>query len=60
MNNTTEVKYWVGSSEDFPEQLYFSKEDAFNSTHAFLDGFNENGIHVKAYKFVKSSYTTDF
>lgn len=55
-----EAKYWVGSSGDYPERLYFEKEKAFQSSHSFIDGFNENGTHVKSYKLEKGSYTEDF
>ena len=44
--------YFVASSEDAPEAIYFSAEDAFESAFLFLDFFDENGDNVVSYKLI--------
>ena len=65
-----EAFYFVASSEDAPEAIYFSAEEAFESAFLFIDAFDEDGNKVISYKllnpdeFIQSSteenYTTRF
>ena len=60
-------KYWVASTGDVPEKMYFSRKDAFASESLYLDSFCETGERVEGYKMVSDDdenigflYTTDF
>jgi hypothetical protein len=54
--------YFVGSNSDFPEKIFFSKEDVFASDYTYIDAFDVNGKLVFSYKYDEESksYTTDF
>ena len=52
--------YFVSSNGDEPEQVFFIKSDAFNTTAAYIGSFDPLGIKVKSYKFVDGAYTEDF
>jgi hypothetical protein len=53
--------YWVGSTGEDPERLYFTCADAMNSAHRYLDSFDNNGEHVCSYMMADDDrYTTDF
>ncbi len=65
-----EAVYFVASSEDGPEAIYFSSEDAFESAFLFVDAFDEDGNKVISYKLIdpdefiqnstEENYTTSF
>lgn len=57
MNNE---KYFVTSNGDEPEQIFFSKQEAFDTESNYVDSFDENGIKVNSYKWVDNGYTQDF
>jgi hypothetical protein len=62
--------YFVASSEDGPEAIYFSSEDAFESAFLFIDSFDEEGTKILSYKLMdedefiqttsEENYTTKF
>ena len=52
--------YFVVSSSDEPEQIYFSKDTAFTSEANYVDSFGKDGLKIKAYKLVDGKYTEDF
>jgi hypothetical protein len=59
--------YFVASSSDEPEAIYFDEEEAFASGFEFLDVFDEEGIKVLTYKLAtenehtcEDDYTTKF
>lgn len=53
-------KFYVGSNGEFPEKIYFNRIDAFSSYHAYIDSFDETGVHYAAYKFVDNVYRLNF
>ena len=65
-----EGAYYVCSSNDAPEIIYFSEDDAFSSGYEFIDVFDEDGEKLTSYKLDiegeyvgesnKEEYTTDF
>lgn len=54
--------YFVASDGDFPERIYFDREEAFTNNHNYIDSFNDKGLSVKSYKFEEEfgAYTEDF
>ena len=52
--------YWVGSNGEDPERIYFNSADALDSDHSYLDSFDSDGMHQKAYKLIEDRYTEDF
>lgn len=65
-----EAAYFVASSEDGPEAIYFSAEEAFESAFLFIDLFDEDGNKLLSYKLededdymqqtTEENYTTRF
>ncbi|MCK5603874.1 hypothetical protein KAR91_18450 [Candidatus Pacearchaeota archaeon] len=55
-----EEQYFVISSGDEPERLFFNKEEAFAYEANYVDSFDNNGERVIAYKFIDGIYVTDF
>ena len=45
-----EGAYYVCSSNDAPEIIYFSEDDAFSSGYEFIDVFDEDGEKLTSYK----------
>jgi len=53
--------YFVASDSEFPEQIFFSWEDAVASEIRYLDSFNKAGHKVQSYMLNDDNqYTTDF
>lgn len=59
--------YFVVSSVDEPEAIYFSEEDAFASGFTYIDVFDGEGLKIISYKCTneeestcEDDYTTDF
>lgn len=52
--------YYVASGGDTPEQIFFNKEDAFESDITYIDVFDSKGIWIEGYKWSDGKYTTDF
>lgn len=54
MSEVREEKYWVGSNGEEPERIYFSEETARAAAlvgcHRYLDAFDKDGTHLRAYK----------
>jgi len=42
--------YFVASSEDGPEAIYFTAEEAFESAFLYIDSFDTEGTKVLSYK----------
>ena len=40
----------------YPQQIYFTKEDAFGSRSEYIDVFDENGVKVCVYQLVDGQY----
>lgn len=65
-----EAAYFVASSEDGPEAIYFSADDAFESAFLYIDAFDEEGYKLISYKLededtylqqtTEENYTTRF
>lgn len=65
-----EAVYFVASSEDGPEAIYFTPEEAFESAFLYIDSFDEEGSKILSYKLEdeenfmqetsEESYTTRF
>ncbi len=65
-----EAVYFVASSEDGPEAIYFTAEDAFDSAFLYIDSFDEDGSKILSYKLeneddflqntTEENYTTRF
>lgn len=56
-----EEKYFVCSNGEEPEIIYFARDVAMNSEHAYIDSFDEYGHHVQAYKrYGERGYTREF
>jgi len=59
-------RYWVGSTGDCPERIFFTRKEAFDSNTLYLDSFSETGEKIKSYKNASEDdadgaiYTTDF
>ncbi len=62
--------YYVVSSSDAPEAIYFSEEEAFAASFEYIDVFDEEGAKVLGYKLIsgdsflqntcEDDYTLDF
>lgn len=48
--------YWVGSDGENLEKMYFNVGDALDSDHRYLDSFDANGSHTKAYVLENDRY----
>ena len=59
-------QYWIASTGDSPERIFFTRKEAFDSTHLYLDSFSKSGEKVESYKSASEDdadealYTTDF
>lgn len=60
--------YFVASSYDQPEVIYFSEEEAFGSGFIFIDAFDDEGTKTISYKLInediehtcEEDYTSNF
>lgn len=55
-----EEKYFVASNGEEPLKVFTNPIDAFVSGYLYIDSFDENGDHVKAYKFHNNEYVDEF
>jgi hypothetical protein len=55
-----QTSYYVVSNGDEPCRIFFTFEEAKASGALFIDVFNEQGLWVKAYKFVDSDGENNF
>ena len=54
-------KYFVTSSGDAPDQIFFDLDSAKEDDSRYIDSFDEKGIKVESYKRLEDgTYTTDF
>ena len=62
MNDKEEEKYFVGSSDNEPEKLFFTKESAFDSELLYIDSFGISGDKIESYMRIGETkhYTRDF
>jgi hypothetical protein len=56
---STECFFVVSSSEE-PERIFFTKEDAYVTKANYIDSFDAKGMRVAGYKWVDGTYTTEF
>lgn len=52
--------FFVTSSGEEPERIFFVKEDAYATKANYIDSFDAKGIRVAGYKWVDGTYTTKF
>ena len=54
------AKYFVASTGDEPEQIFFHPLDAFVSGYTYMDAIGEDGMKIATFKCVDDEYTEDF
>jgi len=55
-----EEKYFVVSDIDYPIQIFFNREKAFENGNVYVDSFDNEGEHITAYKLIDDEYIKDF
>jgi len=49
--NMKDGNFFVVSNSDYPEHIYFKKEEALDSGYRYIDVFDEEGELVEAYEY---------